>query len=196
MKIVILFLLLAACATRETTPTGLHLMSESEYEKVVDRFSDRIESYKGLYNSSQASGTVINSKVAFAQLDQNARLYQWDQEKFSAERQTTQKNLEQGTEIFLSFFTPEKKHDDLAKHNSMWKIFLDVNGKRYEGKATKVKSQTVEIQGLFPYHTGFSTPYKLVFPVTVKSIESHPLKLTLTGPAGTAVLKFAPASTL
>lgn len=195
LKRILVFLILAlgfsvGCATTEVTPTGLTLITQSEYEKVLDLYTDRIETYNGLYNSLQAAASLINSKVLAAQIEQNARIYQWDQTKLNAERGSQMEKQIKGADVFLSFYTPEKKHDELHKSNTMWKIFLDVNGRRYEGKATKIKLQTVEVQGLYPYHNRFSTPYTLSFPISVRDIEKFPSKLTLTGPAGSATLEF------
>ncbi len=108
-KIILLCLLTVACATQETSPTGLSLMTESQYENVIDAYTDRIETYKGLYNAVQLNGTIVNSKVAMSQLDQGARLSQWEQDKFNSERLKTQEKLKEKTEIFISFYTPEKK---------------------------------------------------------------------------------------
>ncbi len=184
-------LLLSGCATRETTSAGVQIATQSESEKVIDRYSDRIESYTGLYNTLQAAATLHNTPVSEAILDQNARLFQWDQGKFDAQKLERQEKLSKETEVFLSFFTPDKKHDDLNKNPSLWKIFLDVNGRRYEGKATKIKLQTVEVQSLYAYHNRFSTPYLVVFPISVRLVENYSSKLTLTGPVGSATLNFS-----
>ena len=191
-KILILALLLSACATRETTSTGVQIATQSESEKIIDRYSDRIESYNGLYNTLQASATLHNTPVSVALLDQKARLFQWDQGQFEAQKLADQEKLGKETEIFLSFFTPEKKHDDLNKSPSLWKMFLDVNGRRYEGKAIKMKLQTVEVHSLYSYHNRFSTPYQVIFPISVRLVENYNSKLTLTGPVGSATLNFSP----
>jgi hypothetical protein len=184
-------LFLTACATQEVTPTGLHLMTESQYEKTIDTYSDGTETYNGLYNAVNVRGTILNSRVALAEVDQDARLYQWDQNKYNEERQKALDKVNKSTEVFISFFTPERKHDDLQKFDSLWKVFLDVNGQRFEGKVTKIKLQTVEVQRLYAYHTRFSTPYLIEFPIAAKKIENLPAKLTITGPAGSAQLKFS-----
>ena len=187
----ILILLSSGCATRETTSAGLQVATQSESEKVIDRFTDRIESYNGLYNTLQATATLHNTPVTIALLDQNARVFQWDQGKFDSQKLLSEEKQNKETEFFLSFFTPEKKHDDLNKNPSIWKIFLDVNGRRYEGKVQKIKLQTIELQGLYSFHNRFSTPYQVVFPVSVRLIENYNSKLTLTGPVGSATLNFA-----
>ena len=178
--------LTASCATRDTTSTGLNVMSESAYQSIVDEYSDSTERYSGLYNTITMRSTILNSKVAHAQLDQNARLFLWDKAKYDDESKKVDQKLNKESEIFLSFYTPTRKHDNLNRSKTLWKIFLDVDGKRYEGKATKIKLLTTELQSIYPYHNSFSTPYSLIFPVPMKTIEKSNAKLTITGPVGSA----------
>jgi hypothetical protein len=92
--------------------------------------------------------------------------------------------------MFLSLYTPERKHDDLHKNKTLWKIFLDSQGRRYEGKAVKIKLLTNEIQAMYPEHTRFATPYLVTFPVSTKSVDGQPTKLTLTGTVSSVSLDF------
>lgn len=192
MKILLLALALglASCATTPENPHGLALMTESDYTKVTENFTEKNQVYSGLYNLMDMSATLINSAVAKAQLEQTARLYQWDAAKMTTEKVKSDENLSKETEIFVSFYTPERKHDDLNKNQTLWKIFMDANGKRYEGKVKKIKLLTDEIRGLYAYHTRFATPYSIVFPVSVRSIENTNIKLTVTGPVGSATVQF------
>lgn len=165
-------------------------MTEDEYEAIVESNSDHKSSYDGLYNTLQMGATLINPTVARAQLDQNARLFLWDREKFDAEAKKTEDELTKETKVFVSLYTPERKHDDLNKSKTLWKFFLDVNGRRYEGKATKIKLLVTEIQGLYPYHTRFATPYYLSFPVSAKFIEKDSTRLVMSGPVGSVSADF------
>ncbi len=183
-------LAITACATRDVTPTGINVMSESAYNSVIEEYSDSTERYSGLYNTITMRSTLLNSKVSRAQVDQSARLFMWDQEKYNAELSKTNQKLEKETEIFLSFFTPTRKHDNLNHSKTLWRIFLDANGKRYEGKVTKIKLLTSELQGLYPYHNSFSTPYSVIFPIPITSIEKGNSKLTVTGPVGSATQSY------
>lgn len=193
MKYVLsLFLLLSACASYEVTPAGTAIKTEGDYVDVVDKYSDKVRRYSGFYNTIDMEGTVFNSNVAKAQLDRRAELFQWDEKHYNDEKSLFENRLNKESEIFVSFFTPDRKNDDLSKPQTTWKIFLDVEGKRYEGKATKIKTQLVDIQALYPYHNRFYTPYSLIFPVPMKSIESKPLKLTITGAIGSGSLEFKP----
>lgn len=179
-----------ACATSNSNPNGLNLMSQNEYEKVMSDFTDKAQVYSGLENVIDMTATMINSYVAQGQMDQSARMYQWDSAKYTTEKVKIDEQMQKETTLFLSFYTPERKHDELHKNETLWKIFLDVNGKRFEGKAKKVKLLTEEIRGLYPYHSRFATPYMVTFPVASKSIENFPSQLTITGPVGSGQVKF------
>lgn len=187
---ILLFLALSACASYEITPSGRALRTEDQYFEIVDKNSDRTTKYSGLYNTLEIQATLLNSEVTEAQMDQLARFYLWDESHFQTEKAKREEKLNRETEFFLSFFTPERKNDDLAKNVTLWKTFLDVDGRRYEGKVTKIKSALAELTSLYPYHNRFYTPYSMVFPVSVRSIEGKTMKLTVTGPVGSGTLTF------
>jgi len=179
-----------SCASARQNPNLPNLISESEYDSLIDTYTANKKVYDGLYQTVDFYGTLVNSKVAHAQLDQNARIYQWNQEQFSNKKSEVETKLSKQTEIFLSFFVPERKHDDLNKPKTLWKIFLDAGGKRYEGRAEKIKTILADVQSLYPHHTRFYTPYRIIFSVPTSMIENGESKLTLTGPVGSASIDF------
>ena len=187
----VIFLFLASCATTGENPE-LKLISRGQYENTVESSTKNAKIYDGFMNLMDVSGTLLNSRVTNAQLDQNARIYQWSTEQYQLEKSKIEADLQKQSDVFLSFFVPEKKHDDLNKTTTRWKIFLDAGGRRYEGKATRVKTILAELQFLYPHHTRWSTPYKITFPVPMVLIEKQNLKLILTGPVGSASLDFSP----
>jgi hypothetical protein len=191
MKYIFTFaLILTGCASYEITPTGRALRTENQYFEIVEQNSDRTTKYSGLYNLLEMQGTILNSAVIEGQLDQLTRFYQWDDAKFEQEKSKRETKLSSETEFFLSFYTPERKNDDLQKDTSLWRTFLDVDGKRYQGKVTKIKSSLAELVSMYPTHNRFFTPYSLTFPVAVKSIEGKEMKVTITGPVGSGTLHF------
>ncbi len=187
----VVFILNFGCASREVNSHGLEIMTETQFNEILDDSTRHEQIYSGLYNAVDIFGTVLNSRVRMAQLDQSARLYQWDSAKFSDEKKKSEESLNKESEFFVSLYTPERKHDDLHKNKTLWKIFLDANGKRYEGTATKIKLLTSEVQGLFPTHNRFSTPYSIKFNVSMTSIEHQPLHFILTGPVGSVKMEFS-----
>lgn len=183
-------LLSASCATITTNDKGVHVLTEDGYGAVIDKWSDRIESYSGLNNTITVMATVLNSEVMTAQLEHNARLFQWDQNKMNQERLLVEQKAAKQAEVFVSFYSPERKWDDLSKSKTLWKVFLDVNGQRHEGQATKIKLLTREIQSLYPYHTLHGTPYSIVFPLDSKSLDGKTVRLIFTGSIGSVTLTF------
>jgi hypothetical protein len=198
MKLLNLFILfitvVAFCActtTKDSISPSINLISESDYHKVISQYSKQKQIYSGLYNTMDLTGTILNSKVTEAQTDQFARLYLWDANKYTQEKVKSEEKLTKEAEFFISFFTPDRKHDDLHKNQTLWKIFLDVDGKRHEGKTKKIKLLTEELQGIYQFHNRFSTPYSVVFPVPMKQIEAaKEIKITVTGPVGSATLEY------
>lgn len=187
--IAIIFSIVMGCATSDKN-TNSRLTPRNEVESLVEDYSDESQKYDGFENILQVAGTLLNSKVKPAVLDQKARVYEWNDEQLEQERKTMQTDLGKKTEIFLSFFTPNKKQDDLNKTKSLWKIFLDAGGRRYEGTATRLNSQVGEMRVYYPYHNRWSTPYMISFNVPTSEIENTEAKLTLTGPVGSTTLTF------
>jgi hypothetical protein len=178
-----------SCATRQD-PAGLELIPEPEFLATYNSNTKRVQKYDGLYNTIDATVTIRNSQVLRAQLDQNARLYQWDRSQYQLESNKVADKAKNETEVFVSFFTPDRKNDDLNKKTTQWKVYLDVDGKRWEGKISKFKGQTSEIRGVFPSHSQFGTPYSVTFPLPTKSVDNASSKLMITGPLGIAEFVF------
>lgn len=170
-----------SCVTRLTTPQGVPEISVTEYESLIIKKSNKIELYEGLYNKLTVEATWLDSQVADATLSHSARLSQWPEAKYKEEKTKSIGRRAESTEFFVSFYTPERKHNDLSHNKTLWKIFLDVNGQRYEGKATKVKLLLTEIQALYAYHNRWSVPYMVSFPVATSLVENKRAVLTFTG---------------
>ncbi len=194
IKLSILLLMMsvayASCVTRLSTPTGIPEVSVSEYESIIESKTKKKEIYDGFYNQVTVEGTWLDSTVTEANLSHSARLFQWDEQKYKDEKTKAISKHSSSTEFFISFYTPERKQNDLSKPKSMWKIFLDINGQRYEGKATKVKSSVSEVQVMYPYFNRWSVPYLVTFPVATALTENKPASLTFTGAISTSQLKF------
>ena len=182
--------LFISCASRLKTPAGVPEVTVSEYESIISKNSKKVEIYDGLYNILTIQATWLDSKVTEAALSHNARLSQWNEQIYKEEKGKRIRENAENTKFFVSFFTPERKHADLARSKSLWKIFLEVDGQRFEGKATKVKQLFSEIQVMYPQHNRWSIPYMITFPVATALVENKPAVLTFTGAVGSAQLQF------
>ncbi len=193
MKILILaisILVATSCATRLKTPQGVPEVSIATYNKTVNDKTQKVEVYDGLYNKLTVQASWVDSLLTEYALSYNARLSQWNETKYREEREKKVNKNAESTEFFVSFYTPEKKHSDLNTNRSIWKIFLDVNGQRFEGKAVKMKLLFSEVQTMYPYHNRWSVPYSVTFPVATSLVEGKPATLTFTGPVGNAELNY------
>lgn len=190
LKLTLSMLLFTSCATRLSTPQGIPDIPISEYEELVETNTKKTEVYDGLHNKLTVQATILDTKLTEAFLSHSARLSQWSEQKYKEEKgKRIGKNAE-NTEFFVSFFTPERKHQDLSSAKNVWKIFLDVNGQRYEGKATKIKQLLSEVQAMYPHHNRWSVPYTISFPVATSLSENKNAKLILTGAIGSAEVGF------
>ncbi len=183
--------LIAGCSTTFENPQ-LTLMDEDQTLETVEKYSASKKIYDGFQATMDFGATLHNTPVRAALVDKNARVYQWNPEQYAAEKNKSETEKLRQTEIFLSFFVPERKHDDMAKGSTKWKIFLDVDGRRYEGKAAKIKTILADVQSQYPYHTRWNTPYRLTFPISTAEIDGKSASLTLTGPVGSAKIEFQP----
>jgi hypothetical protein len=188
--LIALSFIVAGCATRLPTPQGIPEVTIADYEKTVVDKTRKIEIYDGLYNKLTVQATWLDSLLTDYNLSHSARLSQWNESKYREERAKRVNKNAENTEFFVSFFTPEKKHSDLSNQKNIWKVFLDVNGQRYEGKTAKIKLLLSEVQAQFPHHNRWSTPYYVSFPVATSLVEGKPAKLIFTGAIGSAELKY------
>lgn len=159
----------------------------------IERFSDGEAQYVGFYNNFLYRATILNSQVRAALLRKENDFYQWDREKFSSEREKSDRAAGLETTVFLSFFTPERRNDNLSDAKSIWRVYLDAGDRRYQGKVKKLRTPLAELIALYPYHTRWNTPYEITFPVPTAAVETQAMKLTITGPLGSKTVNFAAA---
>ncbi len=160
------------------------------YELAIGRYSDGDAEYSGFYNNFQYKATILNSDIRTDLLVKQTEYYQWDHERSLKESDKYQKEMAAQTDVFLSFFTPDRKNDNLADGKSIWRIFLDVGGVRYEGRVKKIRTLISELQALYPYHTRWNTPYLVTFPVATAGVENQSAAFTITGPLGIRTVHF------
>ncbi len=190
--------LAAACATPEKAgePGGAVQMLEKgggtvdPYLKVIEQFSEGDADYESFYNQFAYRATLVNAPVREATLLREADYFKWDPSQLAAEREKAAQKMERSTEVFMSFFTPERRNDNLVDGKSIWRVYLDVGGKRYQGRPKRAKKLFAELNALFPYHTRWNTPYVIEFALPTAAIEGQISKLTVTGPLGTKDVRF------
>ncbi|MES2965695.1 MAG: hypothetical protein V4760_17570 [Bdellovibrionota bacterium] len=162
------------------------------YEQKIEAYSAGDTEYSGFYNNFEYKATLKNTAIRETLLAKRASYYQWEPTKLDAEKAKDQQELASITETFVSFFTPDRNNDNLTDKKSIWRIYLDVGGRRYEGKPLKIRGNLAELQSLYPYHTRWNTPYTFQFQVPTTAVETQSSTLTITGPLGTRSVTFKP----
>jgi len=190
--------LLAACATsgmdQQKAPPSFNTQTpySQDYNAYIERFSEGEVEYAGLYNNFEYKATLLNSNIREALVWKQGHYYEWNEAQVSQAREKSNQEMSSQTKIFMAFFTPNPKNDNLADSKTIWRIYLDCAGRRYEGKATRLRLLLAELQALYPYMTRWATPYELTFDVPTSAIEKEPSSLTITGPLGARVVNFKP----
>lgn len=183
--------LFAACASSPNRNENFNL-SQDRYEDLVAFFSDHNQQYDGPYNILDVTGTILNSHVIEAQTLRQATVFQWEPSKFQTELRQRLSGARGKTEVFVSFFTPDRKSSDLTRGETLWKTILKFDGKEIAGKPKKITLLPVEIMSLYPQHSRWSNAYIITFETPTTDLERGPTELVITGPAGTTNLKFRP----
>ncbi len=193
-------LFLLACTSEQTKSVADIAIDQSNassaavYEKVLDKYSAGDTEYNGFYHSFGFHAAMINSDLIEANVKRQAFFYMWDKTRSDEERDKLFKVAAESTTVFLSFFTPEKKDDNLSTDHTIWRLLLDVNGKRYVGKVKKIKSNLSEMITLYPFHTRWNSAYLVSFPIPVSQSELQSSKFTITGPMGSRNIDFSAKS--
>lgn len=166
------------------------ISQELAYVNMVEQYTRSETKYSGFYNLFEVKATLLKPKMVEAQLRKRSALQQWDREKADQERAKKARDMASQTEVFVSFYSPEKGVANLEQKKTTWRAYLDVNGRRYIGDVRKSSTNLVDILAFYPYHNRWSTAYTVVFSVPANSIAGLPVQLTLTGSVGSSTLTF------
>ena len=180
MKLLFLLPLFAllACTTHP------HSEGRDEYIEKIESKSAGDKQFSGLYHNFEFRSTVLTRDISKAIHNRMDQFYEWDEQEEQKKWNERENDLEKKTILWLSFFTPERKNDNLANKKSIWKVYLEANGQRFEGRPYKANKNLDEAVALFPYHSRWTTAYYVDFPIPTEQIEGANKKLIITGPLG------------
>lgn len=173
-----LFFLITSCATHP------HSEGRDEFIEQIEKHSAGDKQFSGVYEQFEFKATLLNERVSRLLHERLKLYYDWSQTESEQKLQERLSGIQDKTKLWLSFFTPDRKDDNLANTNTIWKIYLVANGQRYEGVVTKANLNYSEAQALFHYHNRWATPYQVEFPIPSRQIEGTSPQLIITGPLG------------
>lgn len=194
MRWLLPFVFVLGCAhAPPPIPGGVTPLTDLEYSELVRKNTSKTNQYSGFYQTFQADMTILTNEMKTASLRQQGYLLQWSESQFNTEREKVLQENSAYAKFFLRFYSPERDYDDLAKgEKSIWKVYLDARGQRFEGKVRKMTEKFVELKTIYPFFDRFSTPYEITFNVPMTTIETGPCKVTLASTLGTAEFSFPP----
>ncbi len=190
------------CANKPTATAGGDagadpMASEAEldargYNDLILRNTRHDQQYDGVYNKFEVYATFLNSRVQTAVLKKKGEAFQWSAKQLQTEREKLFQENSTQTKFALSFYVPSVRLNDLNKGSSIWKVYLEAGGQRYEGKASRRTTKLEDIISMFPYHNRWSTAYELVFTVPLSGVEvpGQPVTFIITSMQGTISLKY------
>lgn len=186
MKIIdsLLLLAVAGCATYA------HPEGHDAYVAKIEKHSAGDKQFAGVYHNFEFRATLLDREVSQTIHDRMKLYYDWSETESAEKLAERLSKLNDKTIVWLSFFTSDRKDDNLAAQNTIWKIYLEAGGKRYEGHAVKANMNLSEAQSIIPYHTRWATPYYIEFPVPSDQITGVSKTLILTGPLGRREVHF------
>lgn len=161
-----------------------------EYGQLIEKNTQKADKYSGLYQTFQADVTILTNEVIASTLKERGAFLQWDEKQYQAEREKAVQENAAYSKFFLRFYTPDRENDDLNLPKTIWKVFLEYNGNKFEGKVRKLSEKTVELQKVYPHFNRMSTPYEVTFSVPMSTIESGSSKVVLSSSLGSAEFVF------
>jgi hypothetical protein len=189
---IFMFVIQTSCTTQSHIKSDIPLpkIKPDQYAKLISNNTKKDSKYDGFQNLYEVSATLLSTEIKLAQLDR-IRFYQsWDPIQVSEERERYLQRMSSESEFFLSYFSPQKDLRKLHSGKTPWKIYLEVNGKRYEGRIKKYLNNKAQVNTLFPHHSRWSKAYLAVFKVPTEAIENSSNKFIFTSSAGKSIFEY------
>ena len=185
--------LLSFCSSAPKTYDSRNItqaIPQSEYSDQLERFTKSDENYRGFYNAYQVSVTMLNSLVESNVIQQKGYYFQWDKSKTRTEREKMFQEHSSKSKFLLVFFTPERKDNNLEKINTIWKVYLQVNGQRFLGSVKKMNVIYSQFVQLYPHFTRWNKAYEVTFDIPMNEVETQPSSIVVTSSLGSSKFNF------
>lgn len=166
-----------------------HSEGRSEYLRIIRENSAGDGQFAGIYKNFEFHSTLFTRDVSLAVHKRLKQYYDWSEEEAFQKLSKRTEEMSSKTKIWLSFYTPSGKDDNLSNKNSIWKIYLINQSHRYEGRAYPANANLSASKALMPYHSRWTTAYYVDFPIPTDQL-SGPVKLIITGPLGRREVTF------
>jgi hypothetical protein len=188
-----LVLLVAGCASGVPTRRAPVPSPESgDWGLLRDASSRRVSLYDGFVHRANASATWFSPRVREAGVRRQAEWERKNQAEIEEAVVTARADALLGEEFLVSFYTAEKRANDLDASRSIWHLELDDGETRVPAFEIIGFPTDATIRQLFPYVDPFEVVYRVRFRWTGAPLDGRPFKLLISGGLGSLVLDFGP----
>jgi hypothetical protein len=139
----------------------------------------------------QADLTFLHPRFVESQVIFKSEIYGWDQEKLKTQMSVELNEATSKTKAFLLFYTPERRLNQLARNQTPWRVFLDVEGKRIQAEIKRNRVPFAELRLLYPTMTRWHIPYDLVFDIPSNMLSGKTFTIQIAGPVGQQIFTFS-----
>jgi len=176
-----------SCASRT-------FQSQELYSKALEKSSRNEKTYEGFSSTMQSDITFFDANFVEAQVLFKSEIYGWDQDRIRSQMATDMAETKQKTRAFLAFYTPERRLNQLARAQSPWRVFLDVEGKRIQAEIKRNRTPPAELRLLYPNMSRWHIPYDLTFNIPSAFLSGKTFTIQIAGPVGQQIFTFSSPS--
>ena len=151
------------------------------------------EIYDGIAHVITLQTTFLNEETDLFMLEQKRKWFKWSESSFKKELEKKQSSRKKYTHVMMAAYASNTELDNFHKRRTLWRSYLHVDDKRYEGSISKTQLTPSEVKRLFPYYNSFASVYLVSFPIPSKITETAlKVRFSLTSPHASYFHKIRP----
>lgn len=181
----LLWFLVALCGLAFAVHAG-----EGSYKKTLKKWTRTDEVYKAddFHAVIIWSATILNDRMLSAQAEKYAKAYNVGVSERDEIFEKLEKKREGGTLFFVSFYSYDRKFNDLADKRAGWDLRLEAGDSTFRPlHIEKINKPTPLDLLYFPYFDQWSTGYYVRFPAEA-GMQVFPWTLAVHGPKAHSTL--------
>ena len=195
-KLVILFLIISTlgCASSEKGEVSFGQIPRpvGSYSSVLDQWTRTQRAYSGVYETFRVTSTLVSKDVAEHQVFIESEQFHKTTDQHQAALQKQLYDMQTEATFFVTLYTEKDDNNNLDKSDSVWNVYLMLNDQRFKPQSIKrVFEKKSLLETKYPYIDVWSRNYIFRFPISTTEVQAGNTELFVTGPLGTAKLKYS-----
>jgi len=194
----LLALALAGCGTWQGVKSRLPPREpqpgpdDGAYADLRDAATRSARLYDGFVHRADVTVAWLSPEVRDAGTRRMAAWQGWSTAELDAALESERAEAARGEQFFVSLYTADRKHNDLADPGSIWRIQLDDGAQQASASAVEVVPIDANALQLFPFIGHFDRAYRVRVPWTGAPLQGRAFSLRLLSSLGPLALEFGP----